>query len=183
MCAGLHIDIRGAHSLRSRHITQSIRAGVPGAIVMLQSRYQNVAVFRKYVRHGASYSSTHRRRHWECRGQLCSPARHFGKEYFLRSRFRLSLPKQFACSSGPRSHGPARSCKWAFAQDISPTGRRVSFLESRQRCKSSRAACRGAWISIPRSRRVGAQPEKPKFRDVQRNGERFNDQSRRKEFQ
>jgi integrase len=56
--AGLPIDNLGAHSLRSGHITQSIRAGTPEAIVMLQSRHKNVAVFRKYVRRGKLFTHT-----------------------------------------------------------------------------------------------------------------------------
>lgn len=56
--AGLPIDNLGAHSLRSGHITQSIRAGTPEAIVMLQSRHRNVAVFRKYVRRGKLFAHT-----------------------------------------------------------------------------------------------------------------------------
>lgn len=44
--AGLRVANLGAHSLRSGHITQAIRSGVPEAIVMLQSRHKNVDVFR-----------------------------------------------------------------------------------------------------------------------------------------
>jgi integrase len=56
--AGLHVANLGAHSLRSGHITQSIRVGTPEAIVMLQSRHKNVAVFRKYVRRGKLFAHT-----------------------------------------------------------------------------------------------------------------------------
>ena len=54
--AGLAPDPLGAHSCRSGHITQAIRSGVPEAIVMLQSRHKNVAVFRKYVRRGRLFA-------------------------------------------------------------------------------------------------------------------------------
>jgi integrase len=56
--AGLRLANLGAHSLRSGHITQAIRSGVPEAIVMLQSRHKNVAVFRKYVRRGKLFAHT-----------------------------------------------------------------------------------------------------------------------------
>jgi len=56
--AGLDPDPLGAHSCRSGHITQAIRSGVPVAIVMLQSRHKNVAVFRKYVRRGKLFTHT-----------------------------------------------------------------------------------------------------------------------------
>jgi integrase len=56
--AGLDPAPFGAHSCRSGHITQAIRAGVPEAIVMLQSRHKNVAVFRKYVRRGKLFAHT-----------------------------------------------------------------------------------------------------------------------------
>jgi integrase len=56
--AGLDPDPLGAHSCRSGHITQAIRSGVPEAIVMLQSRHKNVAVFRKYVRRGKLFAYT-----------------------------------------------------------------------------------------------------------------------------
>lgn len=56
--ASLRVDNLGAHSLRSGHITQAIRSGTPEAIVMLQSRHKNVAVFRKYVRRGKLFTHT-----------------------------------------------------------------------------------------------------------------------------
>jgi hypothetical protein len=56
--AGLNPVPLGAHSCRSGHITQAIRSGVPEAIVMLQSRHKNVAVFRKYVRRGKLFAHT-----------------------------------------------------------------------------------------------------------------------------
>jgi integrase len=56
--AGLDPAPLGAHSCRSGHITQAIRSGVPEAIVMLQSRHKNVAVFRKYVRRGKLFAHT-----------------------------------------------------------------------------------------------------------------------------
>jgi integrase len=48
--AGLDPAPLAAHSCRSGHITQ--------AIVMLQSRHKNVAVFRKYVRRGKLFAHT-----------------------------------------------------------------------------------------------------------------------------
>ncbi len=56
--AGLDPAPLGAHSCSSGHITQAIRSGVPEAIVMLQSRHKNVAVFRKYVRRGKLFAHT-----------------------------------------------------------------------------------------------------------------------------
>jgi integrase len=56
--AGLDPAPLGAHSCRAGHITQAIRAGVPEAIVMLQSRHKNIAVFRKYVRKGKLFTHT-----------------------------------------------------------------------------------------------------------------------------
>ena len=56
--AGLDPAPLGAHSCRSGHITQAIRSGVPEAIVMLQSRHKNVAVFRRYVRRGKLFTHT-----------------------------------------------------------------------------------------------------------------------------
>jgi len=56
--AGLDPDPLRAHSCRSGHITQAIRSRVPEAIVMLQSRHKNVAVFRKYVRRGKLFAHT-----------------------------------------------------------------------------------------------------------------------------
>lgn len=54
--AGLRVANLGVHSLRSGHITQAIRSGVPEPIVKLQSRHKNVAVFRKYVRRGTLFA-------------------------------------------------------------------------------------------------------------------------------